>query len=168
MATPLCSRSSWTSPPPLVHTRGQRTIWRFGVAAYGSPTDALRKVRQELLQKVVPQRLASPNLTLLDRVELVLHRILTMAVGSEAAAAEVLVALPSKKVPLLIPNPVKTTVAVEPSMFHQSAMERRPKLLYRAMKNFKRRLHFIAAGFGSRPPLFPRRQQLIEGDLEVI
>jgi multidrug resistance protein MdtO len=57
--------------------------------------------------ELTTERLIGPDPSLLDRVDGVLHSILSMPVETAAAADKELVALPSSKVPLLVPGALR-------------------------------------------------------------
>jgi multidrug resistance protein MdtO len=57
--------------------------------------------------ELTTERLIGPDPSLLDRVDGVLHSILSMPVEAAAAADKELVALPSSKVPLLVPGALR-------------------------------------------------------------
>ncbi|MBB5341201.1 FUSC family protein [Tunturiibacter gelidoferens] len=65
---------------------------------------ALDTVPPDLRQPLAEEHAVGPEPTLLDRVELVLHDIISMPMKGDLAASKKLIALPSREVPFLIPG----------------------------------------------------------------
>ena len=61
----------------------------------------------DLRQLLAGERPVGPEPTLLDRVDLVLHDIISMPIKGDAAPSKKLIALPSRQVPFLIPGALR-------------------------------------------------------------
>jgi len=68
---------------------------------------AIGTVPQELRQQLAGEHPVGPEPTLLDRVDAVLHDIISMPVKGDAAVSKKLIALPSREVPILIPGALR-------------------------------------------------------------
>jgi multidrug resistance protein MdtO len=65
---------------------------------------SLDTVPPDLRQQSAEEHVVGPEPTLLDRVDLVLHDIISMPMKGDLAASKKLIALPSREVPFLIPG----------------------------------------------------------------
>ena len=68
---------------------------------------AIGTIPPDLRQQLAGEHPVGPDPTLLDRVDVVLHDIISMPVQGDAAASTKLIALPSSKVPILIPGALR-------------------------------------------------------------
>ncbi len=68
---------------------------------------AIDTVPPDLRQQLAAENPVGPDPTLLDRVDLVLHDIISMPMKGDAIASKKLIALPSRQVPFLIPGALR-------------------------------------------------------------